>query len=307
MPPQLAQHRRGRARRSLQTLGHRDDRLPRTCKEASATDPYGSRVTGSPFRGFTPRPSPSHLSSVGQPRQVPSSRAMRGSRRSRLICTRRSPRPVKNCRASLSAPRAHAQGIDPPFGGQSGQHQGRSQSRTMWKDATTGRRRHVLRTASTALIAVALLVPAVGRSDADHNGPNPPTALAVVAASSTSLTMTWEAGRGRPAQGFALLRDGKRLALTAETSYTFTGLSCGTTYTLGIEAFDSAGNRSDLVSIFAAADACLAPAPTPPPAPHLRLLCRQSPPSSRRPNRLRLRRPSPLPPMRRIQSPQAHL
>ena len=111
---------------------------------------------------------------------------------------------------------------------------------------------HVLRTASTALVAVALLVPAVGRSDADHNGPNPPTAVAVVAASSTSLTMTWEAGRGRPAQEFALLRDGKRLALTAETSYTFTGLSCGTTYTLGIEALDSAGNRSDLVSIFAA-------------------------------------------------------
>ena len=79
--------------------------------------------------------------------------------------------------------------------------------------------------------------------------------------------MTWEAGRGRPAQEFALLRDGKRLALTAETSYTFTGLSCGTTYTLGVEAVDSAGNRSDLVSILAAADACLAPASTPPPAP----------------------------------------
>ena len=139
----------------------------------------------------------------------------------------------------------------------------------MWEDAAnkSRRRRHVLRTASTALIAVALLVPAVGRSDTDHNGPDPPTGLAVVAASATSLTMTWEAGDGRPAQKFALHRDGMRLALTGETSYTFTGLSCDTTYTLEIEAFDSAGNRSDLVSILAAADACLAPAPTPPPAP----------------------------------------
>ena len=138
----------------------------------------------------------------------------------------------------------------------------------MWEPAATRvRRRHVLRTASTALIAVALLMPAVGRSDADHNGLNPPTALAVVAASSTSLTMTWEAGHGRPAQEFALFKDGKGVALTAETSYTFTGLSCGTTYTLGIEALDSAGNRSDLVSILAAADACAAPAPAPAPAP----------------------------------------
>ena len=65
---------------------------------------------------------------------------------------------------------------------------------------------------------------------------------------------------------FALFKDGQGVASTAETSYTFTELSCGTAYTLGIEALDSAGNRSDLVSVTAATDAC----PTPAPATHLR-------------------------------------
>jgi hypothetical protein len=111
-------------------------------------------------------------------------------------------------------------------------------------------------------------MPAAGRSDLDHKSPSPPSALGIVGASSTSLTMTWKAGHGRPAHGFALFIDGQRVASTVETSYTFTGLSCGTAYTLGIEAFDSAGGHSELVSVIAAPDACPAPAqaPLPPPA-----------------------------------------
>lgn len=137
----------------------------------------------------------------------------------------------------------------------------------MWEAAaTTGRRLHLLRTASTAVIAVALLVPAMGRSSVDHNPPNPPVAVGIASASSTTLTMTWEAGQGRPAHEFALFRDGQGMASTALTSYTFTGLSCGKAYTLGIETLDSAGNRSDQVSIIAASDACPIPAPTPPTA-----------------------------------------
>jgi hypothetical protein len=136
----------------------------------------------------------------------------------------------------------------------------------MWKAAatTTGRRRDVLRTASTALIGLALIVPGVGRSNVNHDGPNPPTAVAIVGASPTTVTMTWEAGRGRPAHEFALFKDGQSVASTAERSYTFSGLSCGTSYTLRIQALDSAGNRSDLVSVIAAPRACPAPAPSPP-------------------------------------------
>ena len=118
-----------------------------------------------------------------------------------------------------------------------------------------------------AVIAVALLVPAMGRSDLGHNRPHPPVAVGIASASSATITMTWEAGQGRPANEFALFRDGQRMASTAEKSYTFTGLSCGKAYTLGIEALDSAGNRSNQVSIIAASDACPTPAPTPPTAP----------------------------------------
>ena len=79
----------------------------------------------------------------------------------------------------------------------------------MWNAAaTTGPRQLVLRITSTALVAGALLVPAVGRSDVDHKGPHRPTTLEIVVASSTSLTLTWSAGHGRDAHGFALFRDG---------------------------------------------------------------------------------------------------
>jgi hypothetical protein len=125
----------------------------------------------------------------------------------------------------------------------------------------------VSRTTSTAFIAVALLVPAVGRSEVDHNGLKPPTDLAIAASSPTTLMLTWEPGHGRPAEEFALSRDGQSVASTRETNYTFTELACGTAYTLGIEALDSDGNRSELVSVTAAADACPAPVPDTPAAP----------------------------------------
>ena len=130
-----------------------------------------------------------------------------------------------------------------------------------------GRRRLFFRITSTTLVLGALLMPAAGRSDVDHTGPHPPTALEIVGASATNLTQTWTAGDGGPAHGFALFRDGHSVASTAETSYTFTRLSCGAAYALGIEAFDSAGNHSELVTVTAAPHACPAPAPTPPPAP----------------------------------------
>jgi hypothetical protein len=140
----------------------------------------------------------------------------------------------------------------------------------MWRAATArGRPRLELRITSIALIVGALLMPAVGRSDVDHKGPSPPTALEIVVGSSTTLMLTWKAGHGRPAQGFTLFRDGQSLASTAEMSYTFTGLSCGAAYTLGIDAFDSAGNHSEPVSVIAAPDACPAPVTPPLPAPPL--------------------------------------
>jgi hypothetical protein len=77
--------------------------------------------------------------------------------------------------------------------------------------------------------------------------------------------MAWRPGHGRPADGFVLFVNGRQVASTAETSYTFTGLSCGVAYPLAIEAFDSAGNHSERVSVIAASNTCPEPTPTPPP------------------------------------------
>ena len=111
-------------------------------------------------------------------------------------------------------------------------------------------------------------MPAVGRSVVHDKGPQPPTDLRVVEGSSTSLTLQWSAGRG--AEGYGLLKDGVNVASTSATSFTFTGLSCGTAYTLAIEAFDAGGRRSELASVIAASGPCAEPAlpaPTPLPGP----------------------------------------
>ena len=112
---------------------------------------------------------------------------------------------------------------------------------------------------STALIAGALLDAGGGPLGCGSQRSECSAAVRVIGTSSTSLTMAWEAGHGRPVLEFALFRDGQGVATTVDTSYTFTGLSCGSTYTLGVEGLDSAGNRSERASVHAAPDACPAP------------------------------------------------
>ena len=48
--------------------------------------------------------------------------------------------------------------------------------------------------------------------------------------------------------GYDVYRNGTKIATTglSATSYTYTALTCNTTYTVGLVAFDAAGNRSNL-------------------------------------------------------------
>ncbi len=63
----------------------------------------------------------------------------------------------------------------------------------------------------------------------------------------TSFTMSWgPATDNVGVTGYAVYLDGARIATTTATSYTYTGLTCGTTYTVGLEALDAAGNASDI-------------------------------------------------------------
>ena len=73
----------------------------------------------------------------------------------------------------------------------------------------------------------------------------------------TTLSLQWTASSG--ASGYRVYRDGSQVDTTSATSDTFSGLSCGTSYQLGVEAFDSAGNTSPRSTLTASTALCDAP------------------------------------------------
>jgi hypothetical protein len=79
----------------------------------------------------------------------------------------------------------------------------------------------------------------------------------------TSVVLAWNASTDDSGiKNYSVYRNGKRLANPTKRSYTFTGLACGTTYTLGVDASDAAGNRSARTSRSVKTAAC-PPKPTP--------------------------------------------
>ena len=61
------------------------------------------------------------------------------------------------------------------------------------------------------------------------------------------MTLSWNASTDNVGvTGYGLYRGGAAVGSTnaSTRTYTFTGLSCGTTYTLAVDAVDAAGNRS---------------------------------------------------------------
>ena len=67
--------------------------------------------------------------------------------------------------------------------------------------------------------------------------------------------------------GYSLFVDDTPIGTTGQTAYTFSGLACGTSYTLGVEAYDAAGNRSPRVALKTQTSSCPAPSPAPAPGP----------------------------------------
>jgi chitodextrinase len=94
----------------------------------------------------------------------------------------------------------------------------------------------------------------------DTTAPTMPTGLTTSAIGQTSITLSWTASTDNVGvAGYGRYRDGSLLASTTGTSYTFTGLSCGTTYALGVDAYDAAGNRSARATLNAMTSACPPP------------------------------------------------
>ncbi len=91
----------------------------------------------------------------------------------------------------------------------------------------------------------------------DIQAPTVPTGLTVGSATQTSVVLSWAASSDNVGVvGYDAFVNGSSAGSPTGTSYTFTGLACGTSYTLAVDAFDAAGNRSGKASLSASTAAC---------------------------------------------------
>ena len=94
-------------------------------------------------------------------------------------------------------------------------------------------------------------------SPGDTQSPSAPGALAATSASQTSIGVTWAPATDNVGvTGYTVYRDGAAAGTSTATSYTVSGLSCGVTYRVAVDAFDAAGNRSAPTEAFLSTAAC---------------------------------------------------
>ena len=75
--------------------------------------------------------------------------------------------------------------------------------------------------------------------------PTAPLGLAATAVTQTSVTVTWSASVDNVGvAGYGLYRNGTAAGSSLVTSASFSGLACGSTYSVAVDAYDDAGNRS---------------------------------------------------------------
>ncbi|MEP6892298.1 MAG: fibronectin type III domain-containing protein [Gaiellaceae bacterium] len=100
---------------------------------------------------------------------------------------------------------------------------------------------------------------------ADTPPPPTPANLHTTATTANSIAVAWDSSTDNTVvSGYGVYQNGAVVTTTTSTTATLAGLTCGTTYTLAIDATDAAGNRSAKTSISPTTSAC--PAPPPPPS-----------------------------------------
>src|SRR5579862_567613 len=91
----------------------------------------------------------------------------------------------------------------------------------------------------------------------DTTPPSTPTNLTETGSTGTSISLSWTASTDNVGvTGYDLYENGSSTGTTASTSATFSGLTCGTSYTLAVDAFDAAGNKSGQASGSFSTGAC---------------------------------------------------
>jgi hypothetical protein len=84
----------------------------------------------------------------------------------------------------------------------------------------------------------------------------------------SGFTVSWTASTdNRAVTGYDVFLNGASAGTTTTTSRAFTGLTCGTSYTVAVDAYDAAGNHSAQASLTTKTAACSTPPPPPPPPP----------------------------------------
>lgn len=97
----------------------------------------------------------------------------------------------------------------------------------------------------------------VETASSDTTAPTAPGALGVSGATGSSVSFSWLASNDDVGVvGYGVYRDGALLGSAAQTSYTVSELSCGTSYTVAVDAYDAAGNRSERASLLTATNPC---------------------------------------------------
>lgn len=98
----------------------------------------------------------------------------------------------------------------------------------------------------------------------DNTPPTTPGNLRVTESSTTSVRVAWDASEDDVAvAGYGIYVAGIRIDSTSATSYTLSGLLCGTSRLVMVDAYDVAGNRSQQASVNAGTGACEDEAPPP--------------------------------------------
>jgi chitodextrinase len=97
----------------------------------------------------------------------------------------------------------------------------------------------------------------------DRTRPSTPGTLSATDATAHSVSLAWSPSSDNVGVvGYRVYVGETAMGSATGTSYTMTGLDCGTTYTFGVEGEDDAGNLSDRARVFAATDACVGDAPS---------------------------------------------
>jgi chitodextrinase len=110
--------------------------------------------------------------------------------------------------------------------------------------------------------------PAAPPTALDRQAPTMPGGLAIGKVTATSIPLTWTAASDNVGVSrYAVSLNGTQILPPSPqaTAYTFTGLTCATAYTLGVQAFDPSGNASPVATRSAKTAAC-PPAPSPAPS-----------------------------------------